>query len=70
MPHGFEDDGQKCGKRKAVSVTGDGDGDLDLVVQFTTADLGLSEADTEAVLEGQILDGTLIQGSDSINVVP
>ena len=48
----------------------DGDGDLDLVVQFPTADLQLTEADTEAILEGVKLDGTLIQGTDSICVVP
>jgi len=48
----------------------DGDGDLDLVVQFPTVDLDLTEADTESVLEGQTLDGTPIQGTDSIVVVP
>jgi hypothetical protein len=48
----------------------DGDGDLDLVVQFPTVDLALTENDTEALLEGQTLDGTSIEGSDSINVVP
>ena len=53
----------------------DGDGDLDLVVQFPTADLELTEADTVAVLDGTALDGTAldgtpIQGSDTIIVVP
>ncbi len=48
----------------------DGDGDLDLVVQFPTADLELTEADTVAVLDGTALDGTPIQGSDAIIVVP
>jgi hypothetical protein len=48
----------------------DGDGDLDLVVQFPTADLQLTEADTEAILEGLTLAGTPILGFDSINVVP
>lgn len=48
----------------------DGDGDLDLVVQFPTADLELTEADTEAVLEATTLDGVLIQGVDAIIVVP
>ena len=48
----------------------DGDGDLDLVVQFPTADLRLTEADTEAILEGLTLAGTPILGFDSINVVP
>ena len=48
----------------------DGDGDLDLVVQFTTADLNLTEGDAEAVLEGQTSGGTAIRGTDSIVVVP
>ncbi len=48
----------------------DGDGDLDLVVQFPTADLQLTEADTAAVLEGATLNGMPIQGTDPICVVP
>lgn len=48
----------------------DGDGDLDLVVQFPTADLQLTEEDTEAILVGLTAGGTAIQGVDSICVVP
>lgn len=48
----------------------DGDGDLDLVVQFDTLDLQLTEADTTAVLEGSTSDGRAITGTDSIIVVP
>lgn len=48
----------------------DGDSDLDLVVQFPTADLNLSEADTSATLEGLLYGGIPIRGSDVINVVP
>ncbi len=48
----------------------DGDGDLDLVVQFPTADLQLTEDDTEAVLEGVTNNGVPIQGVDAICVVP
>jgi len=48
----------------------DGDGDVDLVVQFPTADLQLTEADTEAVLDGFTLAGTLLVGVDAIIVVP
>ena len=48
----------------------DGDGDLDLVVQFPTADLQLTEDDTESVLEGFTLSGTPIQAADPICVVP
>jgi hypothetical protein len=46
------------------------DGLLDLVVHVSTEALGLSDADTEAVLEGQTFDGTSIRGTDSIRVVP
>ena len=48
----------------------DGDGDLDLVVQFPTADLQLTEAETQAILDGRILGGPPILGVDSICVVP
>jgi hypothetical protein len=49
----------------------DGDGDLDLVVQFPTEDLELTEADAEAMLVGEASDGsTVILGSDSIVIVP
>lgn len=48
----------------------EGDGDLDLLVQFPTADLELTAADTEAILEGLTLDGTPIQGVCSLCVVP
>ena len=48
----------------------DGDGDLDLVVQFPTDDLQLSEADTAAVLEGVTTNGAPIQAVDAICVVP
>ena len=47
-----------------------GDGFTDLVVQFPTTDLALTEADVEATLTGQLLDGTPIQGTDTICVVP
>ncbi len=48
----------------------DGDGDQDLVVQFDTVDLQLTEADTSALLEGSTSDGRAITGTDSITVVP
>ncbi len=48
----------------------DGDGDLDLVVQFPTSDLQLTEADIEAALDGVITNGTPIQATDPIGVVP
>lgn len=46
------------------------DGLLDLVVRVSTEALQISEADTEAVLEGQTLDGTPITGVDTVRVVP
>ena len=48
----------------------DGDGDLDLVMHFETDDLVLDAASTEATLTGETYDGTMIQGSDSVLIVP
>jgi hypothetical protein len=48
----------------------DGDGRPDLVLHVTTAALQLTGGDTEAVLEGRLLDGTAIRGVDSIRIVP
>ena len=47
-----------------------GDGLLDLVVHLSTSALGLSETDTEAVLEGKTSDGTPIRGKDTVRVAP
>ena len=46
------------------------DGLADLVVHVSTEALELAEGDAEAVLEGMTFDGTPIQGTDSIRVVP
>jgi hypothetical protein len=46
----------------------DGDGDLDLVVHIV--DWTLSAGSTTATLTGQTFGATLIQGSDSVNIVP
>jgi len=43
---------------------------LDLVVFFNIQDLSLDEFTTELTLEGQITDGTPIEGTDSVRVVP
>ncbi len=48
----------------------DGDGLLDLVVQVDTQSFQLSAGDTEAVLEGKTYDGTAIQGTDTVRIVP
>jgi hypothetical protein len=47
-----------------------GDGLIDMVVQVTTQALELSAGDTEATLTGTTVTGDLIQGSDSVRVVP
>ena len=48
----------------------DGDGDLDLVVQVLTEQMALTAGDIEAVLTGTTLGGTMIQGADTIRIVP
>jgi hypothetical protein len=47
----------------------DGDGDLDLVVQIENVIEWDPEA-TEATLTGETYDGTTIQGTDTVNIVP
>ena len=46
------------------------DGLLDLVVHVSTEALQLNETDTEATLEGKTFNGTAIQGTDSVRIVP
>ena len=46
------------------------DGFDDLVCHFITVDIVHEEGDTEATLSGELNDGTLIEGSDSVNIVP
>jgi len=47
----------------------DKDGDLDLMLHFETQSLNLNPVDTETVLTGELNDGTLIKGSDSVRIV-
>jgi RNA polymerase sigma factor (sigma-70 family) len=47
----------------------DGDGDQDLLLEFRTADLSLTEADTNACLSGWTAQGQSIQGCDHVRVV-
>jgi parallel beta-helix repeat protein len=54
----------------ASSEDVNGDGRLDLVVHVETTALLVSETDTEAILEGNTFDGTLIAGKDTVRVVP
>jgi|GEM_PF-6177843 len=46
------------------------DGFTDLVIHVITKELNLTPNDTEAYLEGQLKDGTIIKGSDSVRIVP
>jgi PKD repeat protein len=46
-----------------------GDGLLDLVIHIVN-EMSLTEGSTEALLEGSTFDGTLIEGSDTVNIVP
>jgi hypothetical protein len=49
----------------------DGDGDDDMLFHFKTQDLkNLNEDSTEATLKGETRGGTLIEGIDSVNIVP
>lgn len=47
----------------------DNDGDLDLILHFKTQSLHLTSTDTEAILTGQLYNGTLIKGKDSVRIV-
>lgn len=46
------------------------DGDIDLLLHFKTQDLNLTQDSTEATLTGETMDGTLIEGTDTVNIVP
>lgn len=48
----------------------DGDGDLDLVVQIEDLDRTYQPGETIATLKGKTIDNTLIEGTDSICIVP
>jgi len=44
-----------------------GDGFLDLVSHYKQKDIGIACGDTEATLTADLLDGTTIEGTDSVN---
>lgn len=48
----------------------DGDDDQDMLFHFNTQDLNLTEDSTEATLNGETNDGTPIQGTDTVSIVP
>ena len=43
---------------------------MDLVLHIDAEGLDLAEGDVEAVLTGQTYDGTMIEGSDTVRIVP
>ncbi len=47
-----------------------GDGFIDIVIQVSTEALQLTSSDVKANLEGQLINGIIIKGSDSIRIVP
>ncbi len=63
---GGEDSLAFCTK-SAEDVNGDGIDDL--VCHFNTQDTGFQCGDTEGILRGQTVDGTPIEGRDSVRIV-
>ena len=59
--------GAKPTKGKLEDV--DKDGDSDLILHFNTQSLQISLTSTEAVLTGQLTNGNLIKGTDSVRIV-
>jgi hypothetical protein len=47
----------------------DGDGIDDMIVHFEVETLSLTAESGEAILKGELMDGTLFEGRDSINIV-
>lgn len=47
----------------------DGDGDMDLLFQFLTQELNLLPTSMDAVLNGKLLTGWPVQGTDTVNIV-
>jgi len=47
----------------------DNDGDIDLILHFNTQSLQLDSNSIEAVLTGQLTDGILIKGTDSVKII-
>ncbi len=48
----------------------DADGDVDMLFHFKTQELNLTGDSTEATLTGTTFDGTPIEGTDTVNIVP
>ena len=48
----------------------DNDGDMDMLFHFKTQELDLTKDSTDATLTGTTYDGTLVEGTDTVNIVP
>ena len=53
-----------------LSLDVNADKSLDLICFFYTGKAGFHCGDTEGFLKGEIKDGTLIEGKDSVKIVP
>jgi hypothetical protein len=58
------------GKPMAYYEDVNGDGIPDIVAHFTTSALKLTSSTVKATLQGQLIGGTPIKGSDSVRIVP
>ena len=54
----------------SAGLEGASDGFLDLVCHFITMDIAPEAGDTTATISGELNDGTAIEGTDSVNIVP
>jgi hypothetical protein len=74
LTFGREGDEQSLVRRGGAPGCGvedvDGDGLVDLLCRFHSRKTGLRPGDTEGILRGATVDGRLIEGSDSVRIVP
>jgi hypothetical protein len=47
----------------------DSDGDIDQLLEFMIRELDLDSGSTEATLTGRTIDGVLVEGTDSVNII-